>query len=71
MIENEMPTIAELLAQPEGKTLDFKRDLSGKKGVLKDLVAFANTSGGVLVIGVDDDKTVPGIPDALAAEEKL
>ena len=66
-----MPTIAELLTQPEGKTLDFKRDLSGKKGILKNLVAFANTSGGVLVVGVDDDKSVPGLSDPLAVEEKL
>lgn len=71
MSEPEMPTIAELLARPESKTLDFKRDLSSKKGVLKDLVSFANTSGGTLVIGVDDDKTVPGLQDPLADEEKL
>lgn len=64
-------TIAEILTQHESKTLDFKRDLSSKKGILKDLVSFANTSGGLLILGVDDDKTVGGIDDPLAAEEKL
>jgi hypothetical protein len=36
--------ITELLKSPEGKTLEFKRDLSAKKGILRTLVAFANTS---------------------------
>jgi hypothetical protein len=31
---------------PEGKTLEFKRDLSSLKNMLKTLVAFANTAGG-------------------------
>ena len=30
-----------LLQQPEGKTLEFKRDLSSPKPLLKTLVAFA------------------------------
>lgn len=45
-----------LLSQPEGKTLEFKRDLSSPKPLLKTLVAFANSAGGRLVIGVDDSK---------------
>lgn len=36
----------------EGKTLEFKRDLSSPKPLLKTLVAFANTAGGRLVIGI-------------------
>ena len=65
-------TIAELISAKEGKTLDFKRDLSSSKGVVKDLIAFANTAGGVLVIGVDDKtRDVVGVDDPLAAEEKL
>jgi ATP-dependent DNA helicase RecG len=35
-----------LLAQPEGKQLEFKRDISSLKPLLKALVAFANTAGG-------------------------
>jgi ATP-dependent DNA helicase RecG len=63
--------IAELLSMPGGRTLGFKRDLSSARGVLKDLIAFANTAGGTLVIGVEDDRRVAGLPDALAAEEQL
>jgi predicted HTH transcriptional regulator len=52
-----------LLSRPEGKTLEFKRVISSPDGVLKAIVAFANTSGGVLVLGVEDGtKRVKGIP---------
>ena len=44
-------TFQELLKQPEGKTLEFKRDLSSLRPVLRTLVAFANTADGVLVVG--------------------
>jgi predicted HTH transcriptional regulator len=61
-----------LLSRPEGKTLEFKRDLSSPDGVLKAIVAFANTSGGVVVLGVEDvTKRVKGIPNILAEEERL
>jgi ATP-dependent DNA helicase RecG len=63
--------IADLLAAPEGKRLDFKRDLSSLAGVLKDVIAFANTAGGTVVVGVADDKTVVGLDDPLAQEERL
>ncbi|MDX9965358.1 ATP-binding protein, partial [Desulfobacter postgatei] len=63
--------IAELFAAPEGKTLEFKRDLSSMKQIMKTVVAFANTAGGKLIIGKDDDGRVFGVEDPLLAEEKL
>jgi predicted HTH transcriptional regulator len=39
--------IADLLSSPEGKTLEFKRDLSSPTPILKTLVAFANSAGGI------------------------
>jgi predicted HTH transcriptional regulator len=51
-------TIEQLLNAPEGKTLEFKRDLSSKRNILKTLVAFANTAGGCLRVGVDDAQQV-------------
>jgi ATP-dependent DNA helicase RecG len=61
-----------LLSRNEGKTLEFKRDLSSPQNVLKAIVAFANTSGGVIVLGVEDKtKRVRGIRDVLAEEERL
>ncbi len=63
--------VSELITSTEGKTLEFKRDLSSLSPILKTLVAFANTAGGTLVIGVQDDGAVVGIADALREEERL
>ncbi|HEY6922314.1 MAG TPA: ATP-binding protein [Steroidobacteraceae bacterium] len=46
--------LLDALRRPEGKTLEFKRDLSSPEGLLRTVVAFANTSGGVVLIGVED-----------------
>ena len=63
--------IADQLIAPEGKTLEFKRDLSSLKQVMKTVVAFANTAGGKLIIGREDDGSVVGVEDPLMGEEKL
>lgn len=61
-----------MLTRPEGKTLEFKRDLSSPDGVLKTLVAFANTAGGTLLVGVEDrSRNVRGVSDALDVEERI
>ncbi|MEO8291677.1 MAG: helix-turn-helix domain-containing protein [Actinomycetota bacterium] len=64
--------LEELLRRQESKTLEFKRDLSSPNPIVKTIVAFANTSGGLLVIGVDDEtRDVVGMPDPLGDEERL
>ena len=61
-----------LLSRTEGKTLEFKRDLSSPEGVLKAMVAFANTSGGIILLGIEDGpKKVTGLRNVLAEEERL
>jgi len=66
---SEMAT--SLTQQVEGKTLEFKRDLSSPRPFLKTLVAFANSAGGKLVIGVTDDRGVVGVEFPLDEEERL
>jgi len=64
--------IIETLKRPEGKTLEFKRDLSSPDGALRTLVAFANTAGGTLLIGVEDaTRHVRGVKAPLDLEERL
>ena len=48
-----VPTLTQdgTLAAYESKTLEYKRDLSAPKRILRALVAFANSSGGCLVVG--------------------
>jgi ATP-dependent DNA helicase RecG len=64
--------LLDLLKRPEGKTLEFKRDLSSPHGALRTIVAFANTAGGVLLVGVEDRTGhVRGVEDALDLEERI
>ena len=57
-----------LLKQDESETLDFKRELplrrdKQRKELAKDICCFANTSGGFIIIGVEDTtKNRIGIP---------
>ncbi|MDX2440730.1 MAG: putative DNA binding domain-containing protein, partial [Desulfobacterales bacterium] len=66
-----MINIEKIIKSSEGKTLEFKRDISSLKPIMKTLVAFANTAGGILIIGREDDGTIRGVSDALQVEESL
>jgi len=62
----------DLLTKHEGKTLEFKRDLSSPVNVLRSIVAFANSSGGILLLGVEDEtRTIRGIETPLDVQERL
>lgn len=61
----------QLIRTPEGKTLEFKQDVSSIQRIMKTLVAFANTAGGRVVIGVTDDKQIKGVHDPLSEEERI
>lgn len=63
--------IKQLLTTSEGKTLEFKRDTSALKQIMKTIVAFANTAGGVIVIGREDDGNIAGVENPLQVEEQL
>jgi len=64
--------LEEILRQPEGKTLEYKRDLSSPAPVLRTLVAFANAAGGRLIIGVaDGSRAVAGVKAPLELEERI
>jgi ATP-dependent DNA helicase RecG len=66
-----MMEISELIKQPESKVLEFKRDLSSLGPILKTIVAFANTAGGIIIIGLANDGNVIGITDVFKAEEAI
>jgi len=60
------------LARDEGKTLEFKENCKSLQHIVQTAVAFANTAGGSIVIGVRDrTKEVVGVKDPLAEEERL
>lgn len=53
--------ILKLIAQGEHQQLDFKFEISDSKKIARSLVAFANTDGGKLLVGVKDNGAIAGV----------
>lgn len=57
----------QLVTLGEGPNLEFKRRVPRPERIAKEIIALANTQGGRILLGVDDDGTLTGVDDA--AEE--
>ena len=44
-----------LIEDGESETVEFKRKFSTSRKIAKEMIAFANTKGGYILFGVDDD----------------
>ena len=53
--------IQALINNGEGEQLDFKKEISNSSRIAKTIVSFANHKGGILLVGVNDDRTISGI----------
>ena len=51
------------IAAGEGPQQEFKRQIDNGESVAGEIVAFANSDGGTLFVGVEDDGTVVGLAD--------
>ncbi|MBL7859384.1 MAG: ATP-binding protein [Cyclobacteriaceae bacterium] len=49
------------IAQGEGIQLEFKRKATFPDKIVREMIAFANTKGGTLLIGVNDDGELSGL----------
>jgi predicted HTH transcriptional regulator len=56
--------LLQLLARGEDSRQQFKRDVTNADGLAAELVAFANSEGGRLFIGVHDNGTIAGLDAA-------
>jgi predicted HTH transcriptional regulator len=50
-----------LIEEGEGFTIEFKRRISSPKKIARTLISFANTKGGTILFGVDDDGDIVGV----------
>lgn len=50
-----------LVSLGEGLHLEFKRKAAFPDKIARELIAFANTDGGTLLVGVDDDGSLAGV----------
>lgn len=60
-----------LASSPEGKRLEKKRGLPLEAKLARTLAAFANTRGGILVLGVDERLGIVGAPHPPECIERL
>lgn len=69
VISNMSPgDLRNLVQTGEGSYLEFKRTIPSAKKIAREIAAFANTKGGTILIGVDDNKTIPGIREYFEEE---
>ena len=59
----DLGELRERIRQGENVHTDLKERLGVPRELSKDLVCFANTDGGQLIIGVRDDGTLVGVDD--------
>lgn len=64
--------IEELLQQEEGKTLEFKENSKSLERIIHTIIAFANTAGGKVLIGIKDKtKEIVGLENPVEEEMRL
>ncbi len=56
----ELHEIKRLIYGGESDLVEFKRKIAHPEKVIREVVAFANTMGGHLFVGVDDDRSIVG-----------
>lgn len=61
MSDMNVKELKNLVRQGEGTSLEFKLKATHPEKIIREIVAFANSKGGKLLVGVNDDKTIPGL----------
>jgi len=63
--------IKEIIKNGESSQVEFKSEKEKNIDFAKEITAFANGSGGYLLIGIEDDGTVSGVNNPIKFEEKI
>jgi predicted HTH transcriptional regulator len=53
--------LLEIIEKGESLSCEFKRKFSTHDKIAKEMIAFANTNGGIILFGVDDNKEIVGV----------
>ncbi len=53
--------VIRLIEEGEGYEIEFKRKVSSPEKIARTMLAFANTKGGHILFGVDDDGSIVGV----------
>lgn len=57
----QVQELRKLVARGESGTLEFKRKAAFPEKIIREMIAFANTKGGTLLLGIGDDGSIPGL----------
>ena len=60
-----------LIEDGENIQCEFKRQFTTPEKIAKEMIAFANTNGGYILFGVDDDKTIVGVESEKSEAEMI
>ncbi len=68
---NRIAEVLALISQGENSSVEFKSANAHPDSLAKEMVAFANTQGGALLIGVEDDGRISGLTDSVDHEARI
>ncbi len=63
--------VLELIEEGENLQCEFKRHFTTPEKIAREIIAFANTKGGYVIFGVDDDKEVVGVDSEKSESEMI
>jgi len=63
--------LLELIEEGEDLQCEFKRHFTTPEKIAREMIAFANTKGGYLIFGVDDDREVVGVDSEKSESEMI
>ncbi len=56
--------LKKIVRRGEGQHIEFKLRANHPEKIVREAIAFANSEGGLLLIGINDDKEIRGLKDA-------
>jgi predicted HTH transcriptional regulator len=63
--------VLRLIEEGEGFEVEFKRKISSPEKIARTMIAFANTKGGHILFGVDDDGSIIGVESEKSEAELI
>ncbi|HSW55295.1 MAG TPA: RNA-binding domain-containing protein [Ignavibacteriaceae bacterium] len=63
--------LLELIEEGENIQCEFKRHFTTPEKIAREMIAFANTKGGYMIFGVDDDRDVVGVDSEKSESEMI
>lgn len=57
----QLRQLRKIVDKGEGSYVEFKRKAAFPEKIVREMIAFANTRGGILLVGIGDEGTIPGL----------